>query len=179
MDDSIRKHYVDEGVEGYYQQHGSTYHNPHEEAVQGALRSSLAVWQPDLSNVLDLACGSGEVTRVLQSMGHTRITGIDPYTYDAYQQQTGLTARRLTFSQITEGVLSDEHYSLIICSYALHLAEGSRLPTVCYQLALIADHLLILTPHKRPDIRSAWGWSLLKEQVVQRVRCRLYRSALA
>lgn len=178
MDDSIRKHYVDEGVSGYYQQHGATYRNPHEAAVQHALRTCLVELRLEPRNVLDLACGSGEVTLVLQQIGLTEISGMDPYTYDAYFERTGLVARSLTFEQIADGALSTEHYDLVVCSYALHLAEKSRLPTVCYQLALVANQLLILTPHKRPNIRAQWGWSLLDERLVERVRCRYYHSTL-
>ncbi len=178
MDDSIRKRYLEQGVEGYYRQHGANYRNPHE----AALRTALSIFVPqqpfDLSHVLDLACGSGEVTLWLRTIGVHNVTGIDPYTHQAYYERTRLTASRLTFEQIATGAISTKTYSLIICSYALHLVAQSRLPTVCYQLARSADHLLLLMPHKRPNIRADWGWRLRNEQVIERVRCRAYQSTL-
>ena len=73
------------------------------------------------------------------------------------------------------GALAGRAYGLVVCSFALHLAEASRLPGVCQQLSLVAPTLLVLTPHKRPVIREAWGWRLAGEFVWARVRCRLYR----
>jgi hypothetical protein len=133
-------------------------------------------WILDLSHVLDLAAGSGEVTLALRGLGVGRVEGIDPFTFEAYQARTGQTAGRETFGQIAEGALAGRRYSLIVCSFALHLIEPSRLPKLAQQLADISDRLLILTPHKRPQIRSAWGWEIEREIVVQRVRARLYRS---
>jgi hypothetical protein len=66
---------------------------------------------------------------------------------------------------------------LIVCSFALHLVEVSRLPTVAFQLAQIADTLLILTPHKRPNLKAEWGWKLDSELLETRVRARLYRTS--
>jgi len=83
----------------------------------------------------------------------------------------------LSFEDVAAGALSGRKYSLVVCSFALHLCEPSRLPAVAYQLSLVAPALLILTPHKRPHLREEWGWNLDGEQVVERVRSRFYRSA--
>jgi ubiquinone/menaquinone biosynthesis C-methylase UbiE len=40
--------------------------------------------------ILDLACGAGEVTLALKGIGYTKFEGIDPYTYEVYEQKTGL-----------------------------------------------------------------------------------------
>ena len=173
---AIRKEYEQQGVRGFYEQFGDIYRNPHEEAIRTALNDGLSRWQVDLSHVLDLACGSGEVTLALQELGCTSIDGIDPYTAEAYQARTGRQAELLTFEQIAEGALEDRRYSLIVCSYALHLLPVSCLPVVTYQLQRLAPTLIILTPHKRPQLREAWGWRLEDEIVVVRVRARLYRA---
>ena len=47
-----------------------------------------------------------------------------------------------------------------------------------YRLSQLAPALLVLTPHKRPDLRPAWGWTLTGELVVERVRLRYYRSGI-
>jgi len=130
----------------------------------------------DTTRVLDLACGSGEVTMALWQIGVTQVTGVDPFTAAAYRARTGQPALPHTFEQVAAGVLATERFSLIVCSFALHLADESRLPLLCYQLSLIAPVLLIVTPIKRPHLRTAWGWTLEHEQLEDRVRLRLYRS---
>jgi len=174
---SVREEYEQHGVRGYYEQFGEAYRNPHEAAIRSALHAGLTGWQVDLSRVLDLACGSGEVTLVLQELGCGSIDGIDPYTAEAYRARTGRQAEPFTFEQVAEGALESRRYSLIVCSFALHLLPASRLPVVAYQLQRIAPALIILTPHKRPQLREAWGWQLEDEIVVERVRARLYRAA--
>ena len=172
---AIRHEYESRGVKGFYQDSGE-YRNPHEPQIERLLGIVSGEWNLDLSRVLDLAAGSGEVTLALRGLGAGLIDAIDPFTFEAYQARTGQTAGRETFGQIAEGELSGRSYSLIVCSFALHLVEPSRLPKLAQQLADIGDRLLILTPHKRPRIRSAWGWEMEREIVVQRVRARLYRS---
>lgn len=178
-EDAIRNQYRAHGVQGYYERFGADYRNPHEPHIRAALRQAAERWPLDTSAVLDLACGSGEVTLALRMLGVTNITGADPYTGAAYTARTGQTALPYTFEQIGAGALSEQHYSLIVCSFALHLMETSRLPTVAYQLGRMASQLLILTPHKRPDLRESWGWSLAGEVVNEHVRSRFYESVLS
>jgi hypothetical protein len=175
--DSSRDWY-DRGVDAYYGAAGGTYVNPHAPAVTAAVREAVARWAVDLSHVLDLAAGAGEVTLALRDRAG-RVDGIDPYTYEAYGRATGQSCERLTFEQIARGVLVGRTYSLIVCSYAMHLAALSLLPALATALAQVSAHLLILTPHKRPLIRPAWGWTLQGEFVQDRVRARLYRSTLS
>lgn len=175
-DESIRGAYEQHGVSGYYQQFGGRYRNPHEAAVRQALRAAWQAWQPDLARVLDLACGSGEATLALRELGAGPIDGVDPYTGDAYQARTGQPAEHWSFEQVAAGALEGRRYSLVVCSYALHLLAASRLPRLAYQLSRLAPNLLVLTPHKRPHLRPEWGWAQVGELVVERVRVRLYRS---
>ena len=172
---AIRAAYERYGVQGYYARFGATYRNPHEHAIRSALGAAIARWRIPLDRVLDLACGSGEATLAIQELGGNAIEGVDPYTYAAYAERTGRAAERLTFEQIAAGALAGRHYDTIVCSFALHLVEPSRLPALVLQISLVADHLLILTPHKRPAIKPEWGWSLAGELVVDRVRARYYR----
>jgi hypothetical protein len=172
---AVRAAYERYGVQGYYARFGATYRNPHERAICSALGTAIARWHIPLDRVLDLACGSGEATLAIRELGANIIDGVDPYTYDAYAERTGRTAERLTFEQIAAGALAGRHYDTVICSFAMHLAEPSRLPALALQISLVADHLLILTPHKRPALKPEWGWSLAGELVVDRVRARYYR----
>jgi len=172
--DSIRGQYERLGVKTFYRRHGAEYTNPHEPVLRDVLRMAVERWRLDLSHVLDLAAGSGEATLILRDLGAAQIDGVDPYTGEAYQARAGQPAEPLSFEDVAAGALAGRRYSLIVCSFALHLAEPSRLPMIAYQLSLVAPALLILTPHKRPVIRPEWGWRLEGEFVEQRVRARLY-----
>lgn len=172
----MRGEYEKHGVRGYYQEFGAAYRNPHELAVRQALHAAVATWALDLSRVLDLACGSGEVTLALREVGAGQIDGVDPYTAQAYRARTGASAEPLSFEAVAAGALDGRRYSLIVCSYALHLLAPSRLPRLAYQLSRLAPALLVLTPHKRPDLRPEWGWRLAGELRVERVRVRAYRA---
>jgi SAM-dependent methyltransferase len=174
--DKIRPQYEAHGVTGFYEQFGATYSNPHEPQIKVLLEMLISAWSLDLSSVLDLACGSGEISSVILEHGG-RVTGIDPFTFEAYQKRTGLEAEQFSFEDIANGALEHRRFSLIVCSFALHLVEVSRLPTVAFQLARISDALLILTPHKRPNLKAEWGWNLGSEVLEARVRARLYRKA--
>ena len=178
-DPAIRAAYEQYGVRGFYERFGATYRNPHEQAVRAAIRRAIGRWSIRLDRVLDLACGSGEATLALREVGAASIDAIDPYTYAAYATRTGSAAERLTFEQIAAGALAGRWYSTIVCSFALHLVEPSRLPALALQLSLAGASLLVLTPHKRPAIRPAWGWSPAGELLVDRVRARYYLSAHA
>ncbi len=174
--DEIRPAYEEHGVTGFYEQFGSSYRNPHETIIQSLLKRVVLEWQLDLSSVLDLACGSGEATLVLQELGG-QVSGIDPYTFEAFFERTNLQAETFSFDQIANGILEGRRYSLIVCSFALHLVENSKLPRLMYQLAQITDTLLVLTPHKRPNLKPEWGWKLEAEVLEDRVRARLYRTS--
>ena len=175
---SIREGYQGYGIQGFYEHFGDEYRNPHEFAIRNILQLAIKKWNLNLRKVLDLACGSGEVTLTLRNLGYTDIDGIDPYTYKAYLRRTGKKAELYTFEQIASGILTGRKYSLIICSFALHLLEVSRLPLLVYQLGLIADSMIIITPHKRPYLKKGWGWVCLDEIVVDGVRARFYKHTL-
>ncbi|MBK9317139.1 MAG: class I SAM-dependent methyltransferase [Acidobacteria bacterium] len=174
--DDIRSQYEALGVTRYYSEYGASYRNPHEPVVREIIGLALNHWHPDLSNVLDLACGSGEVTLALRDLAtcpdNVRVSGIDPYTAEAYRARTGNTADPISFEQIGGGALAGRRYSLIICSFAMHLIDQSWLPVLLLQLGLISDTMWILTPHKRPEFRPEWGWILNDELIFNRVRVR-------
>jgi SAM-dependent methyltransferase len=172
---SIRSRYEAVGADSFYRDAGDDYRNPHEPEIADLLAQIAQPWKLDLSDVLDLAAGSGEVTLALRGLGAKHVAGIDPFTFRAYEKRTGQIAERFTFADIADGSRRDRRYSLIVCSFALHLCEPSRLPAVAQALSEIAPSLLIITPHKRPALRAEWGWSLREEIVIRRVRGRLYQ----
>ncbi|GIM02444.1 hypothetical protein Vretimale_7303 [Volvox reticuliferus] len=68
------------------------------------------------------------------------------------------------------------HFDLIICSFALHLCDSSRLHGTCTALSLAGRWLAVLAPHKRPVLGPELGWQLVFAWKVERTHLRLYRS---
>lgn len=90
---------------------------------------------------------------------------------------------------------SDDHedpiIEMVICSFALHLVEKpSELFALLWELSTKARWLVIIAPHKRPEIKDGWGWckwdvetwsecrmsDSFGELLEERVHCRVYRS---
>jgi len=166
---SIRGYYESLGVDRYYAIHGSEYRNPHEQQVRTLLQQ--AEEEGLIGNkVLDLCCGSGEVTCALP--GHD-ITGVDPYTSEAYRKRTGKECLPLSFLDIAQGRLQGQ-WDTIVCSFALHLCPESLLPQVLWQLRQVATTLVVITPHKRPDCDGKMGWVLVEERKIEKVTMKVY-----
>lgn len=168
----IRNQYERQGVEGFYQTCGNQYQNPHEHIIRTLLNCHYQ--ESPTCRVLDLCCGSGEVTRAL-SHCCASIQGLDPFTYQLYEKSTGNTCYVMDFKAIACEALPVS-FDVIICSFALHLCEENLLPQVLYQLAIHCKKLIILTPHKRPEIPLFF--TLTKEVMEKRVRYREYDSQL-
>ncbi|KAH7885102.1 hypothetical protein F5I97DRAFT_1811310 [Phlebopus sp. FC_14] len=80
---------------------------------------------------------------------------------------------------------------MAVCSFALHLIEfPSELFALLWELSTKARWLVVLAPHKKPEIKDGWGWVKWDcerwaecdmsdrggENVQERVHCRVYRS---
>ncbi len=170
------------GADGWYREFGPSYRNPHADAVSYAVeRLVLAGTVSVGERVLDLACGSGEVWRSLRSLGFPAddLIAADPFTAVAFEATTGSTCRSDSFADVAAGSLTADGMVVdhVICAYALHLCDESRLPGVCLALAAVSPNLHVVTPHKRPVLRDAWGYALVDEHYDAgfRVRTRSYR----
>lgn len=165
----VRNEYANIGVEKYYEIHNSDYRNPHEYVIKRLIHfaeeSGLIGYE-----VLDLCCGSGEVTCALQNC---KVTGVDPYTSAAYYNRTGQKAIPLAFMDIAKGKLSG-NFDSILCSFALHLCPVSLLPMVLWNLGNVSSTLIVISPHKRPDCDKVSGWVLVEEELIDRVRMKIY-----
>ena len=169
---SVRAGYEQLGVEGYYKEHSADYTNPHFEKISYLLNLDEVKARIG-TKVLDLCCGGGEVTTILSAQGKNyEIDGLDPYTATAYKKNTGKDCMPYSFKDIVLGALNGKKYDTIICSFAMHLCELSMLNMLLYQLVNICDTLIILTPHKRPVIKS-W-WKMDKEILHEKVKLRIY-----
>ncbi|KAF9454823.1 hypothetical protein P691DRAFT_770341 [Macrolepiota fuliginosa MF-IS2] len=81
---------------------------------------------------------------------------------------------------------------MVVCSFALHLVENpSALFALLCTLSCKARWLVVLAPHKKPEIKDGWGWEKWNvkewkgansmsshngEILFDRVHCRVYRS---
>lgn len=167
--EGVRNGYAKLGVEKYYEQHNNDYRNPHENVIKELI--DIAQRNGIVGNkVLDLCCGSGEITMALNNC---EVIGVDPYTSSAYYNRTGKKLIPLSFKEIAQGQLIGD-YDSIICSFALHLCPISLLPMVLWRLGEITNTLIIITPHKRPDCDNISGWILVDEILLDRVRMRIY-----
>lgn len=160
---SIRAGYEKVGVVDYYKLNANSYSNPHELLIKDLLIDFISNFNRDLK-ILDLCAGSGEITRILQSQGFSNITGLDPFTFELYKQKTSCDCFTFDFKDLSIGKLS-ESFDLVICSFALHLAPESMLPNILYNLN--TNNLLILSPHKRPNIKDFFSLenSLYKNKI--------------
>jgi 2-polyprenyl-3-methyl-5-hydroxy-6-metoxy-1,4-benzoquinol methylase len=148
---SVREGYEALGVHKYYLANANDYSNPHFEQIKQLIEQNHTKFS--LNSVLDLGSGSGEVTLILQSLGYNNIEGMDPYTYKLYTHNTGSTCSKLTFEDIVKGKLK-KNYESIICSFAMHLCDEAILGGLTYQLFQHTQHLIIITPHKRPVLEN-------------------------
>lgn len=154
QENAIRNQYAKLGVDAYYEQNGDNYENPHFPLIEELLQKNKE--RIDYSQVLDLSCGSGEVTSVLQEMGFDQSVGCDPFTHKLYRKKTQKPCFEWTFKDILKGKLTG-NYSAIICSFAMHLAEEKDLYSLCLKLFQCSEQLIIITPHKRPQLENIAG----------------------
>ncbi|KAI5454660.1 hypothetical protein NCC49_003551 [Naganishia albida] len=172
---------------------------------------------PAVANASNNVAGS----KIDSSIPELRIIATDPFTVSAYETRTSGTCLPLSFEDIVQGKLpgTPKQYDLVICSFALHLVgDHSEMFSLLYELSQRAKWMVVLAPHKKPEIKEGWGWihwditawedgrSKLYtsseqaeeedaedgsrpsseiyrngglEVVIDRVRCRLYKSGIA
>jgi SAM-dependent methyltransferase len=168
---AVRNEYAEIGVENYYIKHAIDYFNPHEQTIHHLL--NVAEQRNYIGHkVLDLCCGSGEVTNALEKYNH-QIIAVDPYTFQAYYKKTGRQALELSFKDIVQGKLND-CFDTIICSFALHLCEPSLFYNLLWQLSNLSSALIVISPNKKPDCDSIANWLLVDEIIHERVRMKTY-----
>ncbi|KAJ9125152.1 hypothetical protein QFC22_000106 [Naganishia vaughanmartiniae] len=110
-----------------------------------------------------------------------RITATDPFTVPAYEERTLSTCLPLSFQDVAEGKLplpmedSQRKYDLAICSFALHLVgDHSDMFSLLDELSRQAKWLVVLAPHKKPEIKEGWGWIRWDISTWQDGRSKLY-----
>ena len=175
---AIRNKYQELGVEQYYAQHGAAYDNPHFAQIDQLLVQNQA--QLDYSNVLDFCCGSGEVSLALSKLGY-EAKASDPFTFEAYAKNTGNICWKYTFEDVVKTPINHQ-FSAIICSFAMHLCPDDQLFALVYNLFQSTSTLVIITPHKRPELEKYEGIKLSFEDFAltqrgKKVRLKAYISS--
>ncbi|GJN89179.1 hypothetical protein Rhopal_002153-T1 [Rhodotorula paludigena] len=219
LSNSMRDNYGTHGVEEYYRilTPDLTDRNPHYLGLKKVLASFMdryvANEKPKRIRVLDLAAGSGEATEPSIPEPELSIVAADPFTAPAFRARTGQPCLELSFADVAagklpapgatdppdEGAEDVELYDIVIISFALHLVEtSSELWALLDALSKRARWLCVTAPHKKPDVKSSWGWRRWDpsaawqpaegrgnvggqegdgfEIVLERVRLRLWRS---
>lgn len=164
----IRNSYVNQTVEGYYLSNSQSYVNPHYSIIANNLVKFIIDCNINFKSMLDLCCGAGEVSKILTNSVNV---GCDPYMHTRYINETNNKCYSYNFKDIAIGKLT-EKFDLIVCSFALHLCDKSLLPNVLYNLSLMSDKLLIISPNKNPIIDKYWDLS--KSVIINRVHFKYY-----
>jgi hypothetical protein len=164
----IRPLYDTYGAEGYYRDHAGDYENPHFPEIKTLLERNFSRFDC-ADGVLDFAAGGGEVAQVLKNMGVDNITGCDPFTFGLFEKNTGLPCLRWSFKDVIKGEPLGQ-YSLIISSFALHLCPQKDLFPLTWHLLQAAPTLVVITPHKRPELEKLPGVGLVWEDVAETER---------
>ena len=153
----IRHQYEDLGVDGYYSKHAAQYSNPHVLQIRDLLIKNES--RIDFRQILDLSCGHGEVSQVIKGLGYKNFMGSDPYTFKSYIKKLKAPCFQWSFKDIIKGQLTGK-YSSIICSFAMHLCPEKQLYPLTHQIFQHCNQLVIITPHKRPQLEKLDGIQL-------------------
>jgi SAM-dependent methyltransferase len=184
MKKAIRTEYAEKGVEAYYRANANAYENPHFPYIQQLLAQNQA--RIDYQNVLDLACGGGEVALILRELGFEKTTGCDPFTKRLFVKNTGLLCFNYSFEDIVKGRLAakiNAPFSSIISSFAMHLCDEKMLYSLTNQLFSLSKSVVVITPHKRPQLEYFSEFELEFEDFVltergKKVFLKSYRSLI-
>ena len=102
----IRNNYQKFGVEDYYINVSDNYINPHLQFIEKAMTKVISDYDIDFNKVLDLACGTGEITNILKLNNINNVIGLDPYLYKEYIKNTNNKCLTYSFKDIQQGILN-------------------------------------------------------------------------
>ena len=184
MKKAIRTEYAEKGVEAYYRTQANAYENPHFPYIQQLLEQNKG--RIDYAKILDLACGGGEVALILRGLGFENTVGCDPFTKRLFVKNTDLPCFNYSFEDIVKGRLVakvEGQFSSIISSFGMHLCDEKMLYSLTNQLFMLTKNVVIITPHKRPQLEYFTEFDLNFEDFVltergKKVFLKIYTSFL-
>ncbi len=153
-DNAIRNQYEEMGVEQFYKKNGADYSNPHFSFIRSLLYQNKE--RIDYNSSLDLCCGAGEVSQVLMEMGYNDISACDPFTQKAYFENVAKKCLDHNFDYIIKNGFPSR-FSSVICSFAMHLCPKEKLYPLVSRLFESTKQIIIITPHKRPELEKLTG----------------------
>lgn len=171
--DAILNEYKKHGVDEFYRLHSHNYINPHKDRIENLLTEAKTIWNIK-GSILDLCCGSGEVSRMFSECN---VDGVDPFTKELYEANTNNNCIEMTFKDIVQNGF-ENRYDFVICSYAMHLCERSMLPMLLYWISEASNNLIIITPHKKPDCNGEF-FKEAKRMKKERTSIILYEKHMA
>ncbi|MEY4204412.1 MAG: hypothetical protein RL013_2116, partial [Bacteroidota bacterium] len=83
-----------------------------------------------------------------------------------YEKKTGLPCHRYSFMDVVKNGL-DGAYSTIISSFAMHLCPHKDLFSLTWNLFQATPLLVIITPHKRPELELIPGVELCWQDITE------------
>jgi len=175
----LRHAYEKEGSDSYYQHNALAYQNPHEAQVRALVLQNAT--KIDYSKSLDLCAGGGEVSKVWEEMGYTDFLASDAYTHKLYKKKIKKPCYPYSFDDFLRGNFEFPHtFTSIVCSFGLHLCPEEWLFTVTENLWVYTNNLVIITPHKRPELEIIGNCVLDYEDFVltargKKVRLKSYK----
>lgn len=125
----------------YYEQEAARYHNPHAPGIARLLAQVAAHLH---GRVLDLGCGDGLGTKLLEGQG-LAFVGADnaPRMVARYEAETGSPGVVAGFADPLPKADS------VVSIYAMHLAAPGEVPLMWYRLwETGADRVVVVTPFK-------------------------------
>ena len=154
------------------------YENPHFPYSKSLLQQNQH--RIDYARVLDFSCGGGEVTLILSELtlsdngvSHqkkdNRFLGCDPFTFKLYEKNTGYRCLPISFEDVLKGKMTPSvqiPFSAIICSFGMHLCPEKMLYSLVHQLFMYSKNIVIITPHKRPQLEKLSGVELAFDDFV-------------
>ena len=146
--------------------------------VAELVRRNYSTWDGK-GGILDFCAGGGEVTTVLQECGCKQLSGSDPFTWALYEKNTGIVCHKWSFEDVIRNGCGIR-YSTIVCSFAMHLCPQKQLFPLVWNLLEAAPQLVIISPHKRPELEHFEGIRLVSEDEVftergKKVRLKTFR----
>jgi len=138
------------GVDSYYKQKSETYYNPHYTTIEYIYTTYITHLINNNDIILDIACGDGLISRLINKHNNTQHTtiiveGTDPYFNNKY------VTYKYSFEDIAKGniPLLNNYYNVVICCYAFHLLNTSWYYMFLEHLAQITNIFIIITPSKK------------------------------
>lgn len=169
----IRDEYTKYGVDKFYKMNKTSYINPH--LINIHLVIDWILTKINISSIIDLAAGTGEVTSYLAKNGITDAIGIDPYLSETYEKNTGNECLNLSFQDIAiDGI--NHSAQTIICSYALHLCPKSYFNQLMFNLSLNCEYFILISPSKYPIITNYF--ELIDDIIINRTHCKIFKSVI-